>query len=444
MKLHFLTLSLLLLFIPTFGLSQERPETIVIPVSSLGEVSEVRKQILQNTLEDELKSYFRLISQEKYEEVLEKVFEELDYKECNEDQCIVMIQEMLQVENVFHLQVIGEGDDTQLSLSWRTLDEKRKEEEFCEGCKTSDLRRMVDGLVEKLVGVKKIQTDKVIVRKIGQDNRKGMFVTVGDETILTSSNGTTWTERNSWISEELYEVTYGNGLFVTVGDKGTILTSLDENSWTERTSGTSRHLRGVTFGDGLFVTVGRSGTILTSSNGTSWKKRNIETSEWLSGVTYGNGLFVTVGEDGIILTSSNGTHWKERKSGTSRYLYGVTYGNGLFVTVGSWGNILTSSNGTRWKERKSGTSRYLYGVTYGNGRFVISGWEGTILTSSNGTRWKERKSGTSMSLSEITYGNGLFVTVGRSGTILTSLDGNSWTKRNIETSETLYGVTFTQ
>jgi len=444
MKLHFLTLSLLLLFIPTFGLSQERPETIVIPVSSLGEVSEVRKQILQNTLEDELKSYFRLISQEKYEEVLEKVFEELDYKECNEDQCIVMIQEMLQVENVFHLQVIGEGDDTQLSLSWRTLDEKRKEEEFCEGCKTSDLRRMVDGLVEKLVGVKKIQTDEVIVRKIGQDNRKGMFVTVGDETILTSSNGTTWTERNSWISEELYEVTYGNGLFVTVGDKGTILTSLDENSWTERTSGTSRHLRGVTFGDGLFVTVGRSGTILTSSNGTSWRKRNIETSEWLSGVTYGNGLFVTVGEDGIILTSSNGTHWKERKSGTSRYLYGVTYGNGLFVTVGSWGNILTSSNGTRWKERKSGTSRYLYGVTYGNGRFVISGWEGTILTSSNGTRWKERKSGTSMSLSEITYGNGLFVTVGRSGTILTSLDGNSWTKRNIETSETLYGVTFTQ
>ncbi len=129
---------ILFLTIPLFGQSSERPETIVIPVSSLGEVSEVRKQILQNTLEDELKSHFRLISQEKYEEVLEKVFEELDYKECNEDQCIVMIQEMLQVENVFHLQVLGEGQDTQLSLSWRTLDEKRKEEEFCEGCRTGE------------------------------------------------------------------------------------------------------------------------------------------------------------------------------------------------------------------------------------------------------------------------------------------------------------------
>ena len=35
--------------------SEEKPEAIVVPVSSLGEVSEVRKQILQKTLEDELK-----------------------------------------------------------------------------------------------------------------------------------------------------------------------------------------------------------------------------------------------------------------------------------------------------------------------------------------------------------------------------------------------------
>jgi len=135
--------------------SEENPEAIVVPVSSLGEVSEVRKQILQNTLEDELKSHFRLTSQERFEEVQEKVFEELEYDECTEEQCIVMIQEMLQVENVFHLQVIGEGDDTQLSLSWRTLDEKKKETDVCMGCGTFQLNDKVDGLVEKLVGVKK-------------------------------------------------------------------------------------------------------------------------------------------------------------------------------------------------------------------------------------------------------------------------------------------------
>ncbi len=121
MKLYPSTfISLLLLSFPLFGQS-ERPETIIIPVSSMGDVSDTRKQILQNTLENELKTHFRLIPQQKFEEVQEKVFEELEYQECTEDQCIMMIQEMLQVENVFHLQVIGEGSDTQLSLGWRTF-----------------------------------------------------------------------------------------------------------------------------------------------------------------------------------------------------------------------------------------------------------------------------------------------------------------------------------
>ena len=83
-----------ILFLTTslFGQSSERPETIIIPVSSLGEVSEVRKQILQNTLEDELKSHFRIVPQEKYEQVLEKVFQELEYEECSEDVCIMRVQ----------------------------------------------------------------------------------------------------------------------------------------------------------------------------------------------------------------------------------------------------------------------------------------------------------------------------------------------------------------
>ena len=81
----------------------ERPLTIVIPISSLGAVTKSQKQILQNTLENNLKSYFTLISQELFEQAQEKAFEELDYEECTEDQCIMLIQEMLQVENAFQL-----------------------------------------------------------------------------------------------------------------------------------------------------------------------------------------------------------------------------------------------------------------------------------------------------------------------------------------------------
>jgi len=133
-------ISILLLSSPVIGQS-ERPETIIIPVSSLGDVSEVRKQILHNTLTNELKKHFRIVPQEKYEQVLEQVFEELEYEECSEDTCIMRVQEMLQVENVFHLQVIGEGNDTQLNLTWMTLDEKRNEEDYCKGCGTFELRK---------------------------------------------------------------------------------------------------------------------------------------------------------------------------------------------------------------------------------------------------------------------------------------------------------------
>ena len=67
---------------------QEKPQGIVIPVSSLGDVSETRQQILQNSLEDELKEHFTLISHERFEEAQEKAFEQLEYEECTEDQCI--------------------------------------------------------------------------------------------------------------------------------------------------------------------------------------------------------------------------------------------------------------------------------------------------------------------------------------------------------------------
>ena len=149
----------------------------------MGDVSEVRKQILQNTLEDELKTYFRLIPQQKYEEVQEKVFEELEYGECTEDQCIMMIQEMLQVENVFHLQVIGEGSDTQLSLGWRTLDEKKKETDICLKCGTFQLNDKVRGLVEKLVGGKKFDQEPVNVGVFKILNiRSGDIIKINDKT----------------------------------------------------------------------------------------------------------------------------------------------------------------------------------------------------------------------------------------------------------------------
>ena len=109
------------------------------------------------------------------------MFEELEYQECTEDQCIMMIQEMLQVENVFHLQVIGEGSDTQLSLGWRTLDEKKKETDICLKCGTFQLNEKIRGLVQKLVGGKRFDQENVGVFKI-LNIRSGDIIKINDKT----------------------------------------------------------------------------------------------------------------------------------------------------------------------------------------------------------------------------------------------------------------------
>jgi hypothetical protein len=204
----------------------------------------------------------------------------------------------------------------------------------------------------------------------------GLFVTVGEYgTFLTSPDGTTWTKSSSDASATAagppgpaHRIYYGNGLFVTVGgDNGTILTSPDGTTWTQRTSGTSNDLYGLTYGNGLFVAVGDNGTILTSPDGTTWAKRNSGTSEEFLGVTYGNGIFLTIGLDGNILISPDGTTWTEGSYENS-YSYGffkaATYGNGLFVTVSKNGAIQTSPDGTTWTQRTSGKSGWLREVIY--------------------------------------------------------------------------------
>ena len=162
MKHLFIILSLLLLSSPLFGQS-ERPETIVIPVGTLGDISDSRKQIIQNTLSQELTKYFRLVPQDKFEAAQEQAFEELEYEECTEDQCIMMIQELLQVENVISLQLVEEDGDSQLSLTWVGLEEKKVLTDFCEGCKTKELNSKIELLVKNMVQqigqVTKVETE---------------------------------------------------------------------------------------------------------------------------------------------------------------------------------------------------------------------------------------------------------------------------------------------
>lgn len=90
--------------------------------------------------------------------------------------------------------------------------------------------------------------DIVVIDAVGADTCDGWFHT-------------------SPISETLYGVTYGQGLFVAVGTSGAILTSPTGLEWRDQESGTSASLQAVAAGGGKLVAVGSSGTIVSSVDG---------------------------------------------------------------------------------------------------------------------------------------------------------------------------------
>lgn len=275
----------------------------------------------------------------------------------------------------------------------------------------------------------------------GVTHADDIFVAVGSG-ILTSPDGVEWISVDSVTTNNLRAVTYGNGLFVGVGEDGAIVTSDDGITWVNRISGTTSNLYGVTYGGNTFVAVGSDSSVLTSSDGTHWTIETPSNPADFRGVTYGNDLFVAVGYGGTMLTSSDGMTWTARDSGTTDDLTGVTYGNGLFAAV-TWGlcpcgdrcgsvpcgKVLTSSDGVQWTVRLADVAPFS-AVTYGAGVFVAVGipvnFQYTIFTSYDDILWSSRPVETlNVDISKrnflgVTYGDGTFVAVGRGGEIIQS------------------------
>ena len=144
--------------------------------------------MLGKTLESALDDHFAIVPKDLFEEAQEEAFQALDYEECTEEQCIMMIKEILQVENAFQLVLMEEDGDTQISLTWNDLDQKRVETEYCEGCKTKELIKSIGRLVDKLVGVKKVASKKIESKVVLQTKSKISSVSKleGSETECTS------------------------------------------------------------------------------------------------------------------------------------------------------------------------------------------------------------------------------------------------------------------
>ena len=132
MKHLLIILSFLLLSSPLFGQSG-KPLGVVLPPTIMGNVSDTRKQILLNTLDEEVSRYFDVSPPTN-----------------------VSSGELPVVSDVFQLQIVEEDGDTQLTLRWMSGNERKVETHLCEGCKTIELNGKLKELVGKLFGGKKV------------------------------------------------------------------------------------------------------------------------------------------------------------------------------------------------------------------------------------------------------------------------------------------------
>lgn len=266
--------------------------------------------------------------------------------------------------------------------------------------------------------------------------------------ILTSADAENW----SVLTAGPYQGTHFNGVAasasvaVAVGDAGALVSSTDGATWTPRNSTTTNRLLDVTFAQSKFVAVGATGTVLTSGDGTNWTWQTLSpvlSTNGLQGVRYATsaGVWIIVADGGSIYTSPDGTTftWTKRatSTATTAQLRRVAVGGGMHVAVGNTGTIASAADPTdTWTLRSSGTTAHFNDVVYGSGAFVAVGVNGTVSRSTDGINWTTTTLGV-MPFFSVTYLNGHFVVTSQSNNYYTSTDGITWTGRTTGAADPL-------
>jgi len=158
-----IVLSFLLLSSPlqisNITFAQEKQKACLAPMGALGDFSEMQKQIIFNSLQESLSTQYVLASQKAFEAAQTQAFDELEYDECTEDQCFALIQQILQVDNLFLFNMTREGNFTQLSLTRVDLDSQRLvRTSSCVECNIEQLNNNVNELVLKIFEEDQIST----------------------------------------------------------------------------------------------------------------------------------------------------------------------------------------------------------------------------------------------------------------------------------------------
>lgn len=202
---------------------------------------------------------------------------------------------------------------------------------------------------------------------------------------VSSTDGSVW--RRMILPQgmsALSAVSFGAGRFVAVGAGGKIYYSTDGLSWGEGASGVSDDLNRVHFSGGVFVAVGNNGCILTSSDGATWVNRTPASCvEYLTGLTWSNGMWYATGYQST-WASGDAIQWTRVGPVTLGYAANLLKGvAGYLLMPLSNGTLAVSETGSAWAVTPpvDSTSSGFFSAAEGNGTVVLVGRAGRIMQS---------------------------------------------------------------
>jgi hypothetical protein len=273
------------------------------------------------------------------------------------------------------------------------------------------------------------------------------FVAVGGRgTILTSADGSAWTDRSLWMDQAIVSVAWNGTDLVAVTEFGRVLTSRDGQTWTVRSLGDVPaqiyYLAplAIVWGANEWAVVGgyweASAIILTSADAVEWTSRTSGVIGGSSDIVWAGDRFLAAAGTKVVMGSADGRRWTGHDVGVGSGIYKLAWNGRLFVGVGN-GEIATSPDGLNWTLRQGPEwNEVLWDVIWANGRFVAvgsqhSGEYGLVLTSFDGINWyRSLVDGIEM-IKGVAWSGRRFVAVGQAplasgGMSLTSNYGLQW------------------
>jgi len=268
-------------------------------------------------------------------------------------------------------------------------------------------------------------------------------------------------------TKSLMDVTYGQGIYVAVGEAGTILTSHDGLDWEEQDSGENfENFNSIGYFNGKFMATNSSCSVFVSSNGTVWDKIAIDDNSftcYISKVVYGDrdghgsGTLVAVSAAGggminkhIYISKDDGLTWMmpdqpdiqmapisdivfaDGKFIAATQGYQI-YENGQFKTAPG-GIIVSEDEGESWQkinEVYANKLVYVDSVLYASIPNAAGQFPTVSVSNDDGLTWQSRSMMSPQILNAFAHdGKGNYVWVGGDEMILASSDGGAtWDNR---------------